>query len=256
MMADTPIYTLLMRLAGPMQSYGTIGRFNQRETATEPTKSAVIGIVTAALGLPRGTPLDDYVSLRMGVRVDRQGLAESDFQTASAFLAAKATPPALPSWSELVNYQRVIREKYPKTAVTVIQKHYLADAAFLVGLEGPEELLESIQNALRSPVFALALGRRAFPPGSPVFLPNGLCAATLEEALASRPWIAYRPWRPWERPESLRVMVEETQGASSSGHVNYRDQPLSTAPNDRRFGPRWVREYTVPCPDPDPDQTP
>jgi len=45
--------TLLLRLVGPMQSWGTTSRFDQRDTGKEPSKSGVIGLVAAALGIDR-----------------------------------------------------------------------------------------------------------------------------------------------------------------------------------------------------------
>ena len=65
--------TLLIRLAGPMQSWGTQSRFFTRDTGHEPSKSGVIGVLCAALGWGREAPLDDLARLRMGVRVDRPG---------------------------------------------------------------------------------------------------------------------------------------------------------------------------------------
>lgn len=41
--------TLLLRLAGPMQSWGTDSKFDVRRTGREPSKSGVIGLVAAAL---------------------------------------------------------------------------------------------------------------------------------------------------------------------------------------------------------------
>ena len=45
--------TLLLRLAGPMQSWGTQSRFTIRDSGLEPSKSGVIGLLCAALGKPR-----------------------------------------------------------------------------------------------------------------------------------------------------------------------------------------------------------
>src|SRR3990172_4719032 len=45
--------TLLLRLVGPMQSWGTTSRFDQRDTGKEPSKSGVIGLLAAALGIDR-----------------------------------------------------------------------------------------------------------------------------------------------------------------------------------------------------------
>ena len=45
--------TLLLRLAAPLQSWGASSKFGRRATEREPTKSGVIGLVAAALGIRR-----------------------------------------------------------------------------------------------------------------------------------------------------------------------------------------------------------
>jgi CRISPR system Cascade subunit CasD len=45
--------TLLLRMRAPMMSWGDHSRFTIRDTRREPTKSAVIGLLCAALGRPR-----------------------------------------------------------------------------------------------------------------------------------------------------------------------------------------------------------
>ena len=45
--------TLLLRLAAPLQAWGADSKFEPRKTAREPTKSGVIGLLAAALGLRR-----------------------------------------------------------------------------------------------------------------------------------------------------------------------------------------------------------
>src|SRR5574337_1235511 len=86
--------TLLLRLAGPMQSWGTTSRFDERDTQLEPSKSGVLGLICAALGRDRTQPVDDLAALRMGVRVDREGMLMRDYQTATGVLIAtgKADP--------------------------------------------------------------------------------------------------------------------------------------------------------------------
>ena len=54
-MSAHPTATLLLRLAGPMQSWGLESRFDQRDTGREPSKSGVLGLICAALGKPRTT---------------------------------------------------------------------------------------------------------------------------------------------------------------------------------------------------------
>ena len=55
------------------------------------------------------------------------------------------------------------------------ERFYLADAAFLVGLESDDaELLRQIDYRLARPVWMLYLGRKAFVPGEPVWIKDGL----------------------------------------------------------------------------------
>ena len=67
-------YTLLLRLEGPMQSWGYRSRFDYRDTALEPTRSGVIGLICAAMGIARGEDISRFDLIRrMGVRVDKEG---------------------------------------------------------------------------------------------------------------------------------------------------------------------------------------
>ena len=210
--------TLLLRLQGPMQSWGTTSRFDERDTQLEPSKSGVLGLICAALGRDRKEPLDDLVTLRMGVRVDREGTPMRDYQTATGLLLATG--------------------KVDLNRTAVSPRFFLADAAFLVGLEGPAQgQLEGIQKALGSPVWPLALGRKSFVPGMPVLLKDGLRDQDLKSALDTYPRLAAP--RRGQREDELRVMIEDP----SEGSMRM-DQPLGPFA-ERRFGPRFVKSGVV-----------
>src|SRR4030043_150082 len=88
---------LLIRLCGPMQSWGTQSRFSNRDTELEPSKSGVIGLLCAALGKPRDEreaqippSINELSALKMGVRVDREGAVKCDYHTALNVKVAKA----------------------------------------------------------------------------------------------------------------------------------------------------------------------
>ena len=76
--------TLLLRLAAPLQSWGADSKFEIRKTDREPTKSGVVGLLAAALGLRRdeADALQELGQLRFAVRVDREGSLLVDFHTA------------------------------------------------------------------------------------------------------------------------------------------------------------------------------
>lgn len=212
--------TLLLRLQGPMQSWGTTSRFDERDTQLEPSKSGVLGLVCAALGRDRCEPLEDLAALRMGVRVDREGVPMRDYQTATGVLIATG--------------------KADLRRTVVSPRFYLSDAVFLVGLEGADTtLLECIQAALRNPVWPLALGRKSFVPGMPVCLADGLRQADLLAALHD-----YPPLVPWVPDSSLRLALED----SREGSVRL-DQPVGPFA-ERRFGPRFVKQEVMHVPDP------
>lgn len=216
--------TLLLRLVGPMQSWGTTSRFDQRDTGKEPSKSGVIGLLAAALGIDRENwpDLEPLTRLSMGVRHDRSGTPKRDYQTAQHIISAD-------------------RSKIHETAITT--RDYLADAAFLVGLGSDDRaLLEKVHTALRNPVWPLALGRKSYVPSEPIWMKDGLQDAPLRDVLARWPWIVTpRKWE--ELPERLLVSFESDDGSG----VLKMDQPLSSYA-ERRFGARFVRSGWIPFP--------
>lgn len=203
--------TLLLRLAGPMQSWGTRSRFNERDTDLEPSKSGVLGLVCAALGRDRADPIGDLADLCMGVRVDRQGVLRRDYQTAQMYDPKKGY---IPSDTSLSN------------------RYYLSDAAFLVGLEGDRSLLETIHYALKNPQWTLYLGRKSYPPSKPAWIEDGLRDEDLESALKGFPRIVNG-----NAPPSYRFVMEITDGSEGSVRM---DQPLAPF-SERYFGSRRVR---------------
>ena len=216
--------TLLLRLVGTMQSWGTTSRFDQRDTGKEPSKSGVVGLLAAAMGIDRENWVDvePLTHLSLGIRHDRPGVPKCDYQTAQHIISAD-------------------RSKIHDTAVTA--RDYLADAAFLVGLVGEDRtLLERIHAALRDPVWPLALGRKSYVPSESIWMENAVQDAPLREALARCPWIAtLRKWE--EPPEKLLVSFESEDGSG----VLKMDQPLSSFA-ERRFGARFVRSEWVSFP--------
>lgn len=229
--------TLLLRLAGPMQSWGTQSRFSIRDTALEPSKSGVIGLLCAALGKPREEKPDDgfptlsqLASLKMGVRVNHPGTVKRDFQTAGG-THLKANKD-----------YGVIKADAKSRGTVVSERFYLSDADFLVGLESSDQaLLERLSNALARPYWQLCLGRKAFVPALPVYIANGLYNSELLETLKTYHCEAltkYQKHKPDEQPKQLQVIVEVTEDISNKAHEVRNDVPISFA--DRRFTIRHV----------------
>jgi len=220
--------TLLLRLAAPLQSWGADSKFEIRKTNREPTKSGVIGLLAAALGLARddGQALQRLNGLRFAVRVDQEGQLLRDYHTAN-----NPTPDQI--------WEARRRGKAPH-APYVTKRYYLADAIFLVGLESEDAaLLQQLQQALSHPVYPLFLGRRSCPPTLPLCL--GIRATGLLDALEAEPSQAPA----WRRrlPAATRIVTDAT--LSQAGAVPRQDLPLSFSPIHRQFGFRLVREFPV-----------
>lgn len=74
--------TLTIKLTGPLQSYGNEATFSRRTSYHYPSKSAVIGLIAAALGYRRGDlRIKRLNELKMAVRIDQPGRTLTDFQT-------------------------------------------------------------------------------------------------------------------------------------------------------------------------------
>lgn len=196
-----------------MQSWGSESMYDNRETDSMPTKSGVIGIIAAALGMKRNESLEELQSLGFGVRIDLQGIKLNDFQ---------------------------ITEMGEKLNSNLSNRAYLSDAIFLVGLESAnKEFLKKIEDALKYPKYSVFLGRRSCPPTQPLVL--GIRNSELYPSLLDENWLV-----PEWRQESLfrytdnlylRIIMDSIQGSSVK-----KDVPLSFSPFKREYGYRYVKE--------------
>lgn len=146
-----PVRGVALRLHGPLQSWGgpTVG--DDRPTLAFPTRSGVLGLVGACMGILRSDQarlLDLARGARVHVRVDAPGTPMVDDQTIQGHPAASPTRQTIQS-----------------------KRSYLCDASFaVVVVPGPSVRVEQIVDALRSPVFSPFLGRRHCVPSTPLLL--------------------------------------------------------------------------------------
>ncbi len=204
---------LLLRFAAPLQSWGADSKFETRRTNREPTKSAVIGMLSAAVGLRRDQTeeLERLNNLRFGVRVDKEGALLVDFHMA--------------------------KNSEKRNADYLTYRHYLQDAVFLVGIECEDiKILEELKHALRRPAFPLYLGRRSCPPTLPLLL--GIRQGNLLEVLQKEPPLCERV-----EAESLRIVIDAEPGEYGSAVL--KDVPISFDSQHRQYGYRSAKEIYV-----------
>lgn len=214
----------LLRLEGPQQSWGLSSRFDERDTALEPTKSGVVGVCAAALGIQRSDveQLRRLARLRMAVRVDRPGTLSFDYQTAGG--------------GTFNGGRYGVRKADGGFGGTVVSRRsYLADASFLAALGGEDhDLVVEIDRALRNPHWPLFLGRRAFVPSTSVAA--GIFDGAPESALSTVQALARGQKR-------VRMMVEvEADGLPRN------DQPVSFVSDSRTYSTRLVADREIELP--------
>ncbi|UVS78393.1 type I-E CRISPR-associated protein Cas5/CasD [Actinokineospora sp. UTMC 2448] len=212
---------LVLRLAAPLQSWGTDSRFVRRGTDRAPSRSGVIGMLAAAKGLRRTDPLEDLLQLRIGVRTEQPGRIERDFQTA--------------------------RSRDGSVSMPLSYRFYLADAVFAVAIEGPEQLLLGLREALRRPVFPVYLGRRSCPPAG--VLDHGLHDGDIARVLESLPWLA-SPAVQRAAAATVQLTISRDCAPDTPGSEVVRDDPISFDPAHRQWGWRSVTRYPVTVPNP------
>lgn len=239
--------TLALRLAGPLQSWGTRSEFNRRETDLRPSKSGVLGLLAAAQGRPRDADITDLIHLRLGVRVDFPGSVLRDFHTVSNYQGG-------PLLSASVKKSGEQKPTSPAKYTGVTQRMYLQDAVFLAAVQGPRDLVEALGRAVRRPTFPLALGRRSCVPAQPLLILHDgkdVWDADLDGVLETAPWQVSPAIRrrladrsrgidPVRRLPTTVEVVDGTPGADIT-----TDVPVSFSPRARGFTTRSVRHGWV-----------
>lgn len=218
--------TLFLRLEGPLQAWGERARWGVRDSATEPTKSGVVGLLACALGLQADEDIQALSrQVRVGVRCDLPGELLRDYHTVvGGVLCAEGKIKRTQKTGEI---ETVVSERY-----------YLADASFLVAVQAPPELIARLAEAVQHPHWPIYLGRKSCVPSRPVFQGTG-DYPTLVDALQAAPRCEH--W-PANEPMRVRAVVE----CAPREGVRRRDEIVSRA--FRTYTTRYTREEELEFP--------
>ncbi|WP_128381291.1 type I-E CRISPR-associated protein Cas5/CasD [Streptomyces cavernae] len=222
---------LLLRLAGPLQSWGERSAFaRDRDTAGLPTRSGIIGMFAAAEGIPRDDPhaLAHYETLQLTVRVDRPGVRLVDYHTVGGGQPKERTAATSTGGN--------------KGAAVITNRHYMADAVFVIAVTGPDQRIARIADALHQPHWSPYLGRRACVPDEP-FLLRASVNDPVEELLRHVP-LSPDPARPAATDGTMPVMFlwEQPPDAQPDPDVFafLHDTPRSFAQHGRSHSKRHI----------------
>jgi len=231
-----------------MQSWGSASRFTRRTTELFPTKSGIIGLLAAALGVDKYKPDEARAIARLAalhcsvITLPRKPrgrtvpiLRLEDYHTIGA------------AYDEDDRWQRqmMVHTAEPKRKLRKISgmycpetsiRHYLLDARFGVLLEGDKALLQEAAAALRNPRWGVWLGRKCCLPASPVLV---AIAKTRDEA--SRTLLARAGYEE-STPLAHFDRVEDAGLADDQAEV-LNDTPTAFgAPIGQRHAPRRIRK--------------
>ncbi len=173
---------LMMNLIGGLASFGGVAPGGVRDTEREATRSALLGLCAAALGLRRDEverQREWANALQFAVRVDAGAQLMRDYHTAQA-----------PVESALKGRPRQTRRdelRVPKDDLNTVlsDRYYYANYVATVGIHsGAAQRLDELAAALRRPKFVLYLGRKSCPLAWPLS-PLQVEASDWVEALAA-----------------------------------------------------------------------
>jgi CRISPR system Cascade subunit CasD len=215
--------TILLKFSGPLQAWGIGSHFETRDTDRYPSKSAVIGLIGASLGISRDDEenIVKLNSLQFAVRIDQPGQIVKDFQIAT-------------------KYKDLYKEKFDRTYVS--NRYYLQDAVFMVAISSDDDsYIEMIDEAIRNPYYATFMGRRSLPVNADfiqgVFDEDGI------SLLKSYPWQAMDFYKK-KGSEPLEVYSDGEMVDSRESFLK-QDRVISFSQKRRKHGYRLVKRIEV-----------
>ncbi len=240
---------LLFRLYGPMASWGDIAVGENRPSLPHPSKSAVLGMVAAAVGIKRDEE-DKQQQLSVGygfsVLVHSIGTPLSDYHTVQVPSSGTGRN------RRTFNTRRDEIVSMPKHNLNTIlsRRDYRLDAFYTVVLwqrDGAPYELKELADKLNAPVYHLYIGRKSCPLALPVKA-QVVNAASIKEAFTKAEFPILEELQPLFGGRNNPMLYWEygvESGIEPQHTFSRRDLPLSRK--------RWQfdirREYQSPYPE-------
>lgn len=214
---------LLLTYYAPMGAMGEIAPGERRMAFSRPARSAILGLLAAALGFARDDPGHGNLDRGLGyaVRTDVPGRPFTDYHTAQA-----------PQQKRGQTWRTRHDELNAESLNTVLSvREWRIDALYTIALwERPDAAIgvEAIRAALLRPRFALYAGRKAGPLGLPL-APRLVEAPSLLSAFTSDPL-------PPERRQVIDGIAQRLRGpaALTAGEIAF-DLDGDGVPQPRRI---------------------
>lgn len=168
-MADTLVFTL----AATLGAMGEFAGHERRGSLTWPGRSAIIGLIGAAMGIRRDGDFSVLDGLGMAVAIFDAGVPLRDYHTVQTVPAAIVKHPQ--------SRPDALRRGRGRLNTVLTSRDYRIGLLYGVAVrDGP---LDEIAQALERPVFQLYLGRKSCPLAAPL-APRRVATDDPAEALA------------------------------------------------------------------------
>ncbi|MBK8667657.1 MAG: type I-E CRISPR-associated protein Cas5/CasD [Burkholderiales bacterium] len=203
---------LVFTLSANLGAMGEFAGHERRGSLDWPGRSAIIGLLGAALGLRRTDDFSELEQLRMAVAIFGDTTPLRDFHTVQTVPTAKARRPQ--------SRPQALRDARGDLNTIITLRDYRCTPLYGVALwgAGVDTLLARVQQALLRPAYVLYLGRKSCPLSAPL-APRQVQADTPQQALAH---IALPPWR---RGETAHRMAAD-DALAAEHHQQRQDQAL------------------------------
>lgn len=250
---------LLFRVYGPMASWGEIAVGEMRHSEIKPSKSALLGLLAAALGITREQDAEQEAlanGYRFGIKMLSTGQVMRDYHTAQA-------PDSVGKFRYRTRRDELVVGR-ARLGTVLSSREYRTDSQALVALCANQHTtwsLSQLAEALKRPRFHLYLGRKSCPLSAPLN-PQILQADGFRAALdgyqagellkVKQEWEGERRWLPndkeslyfWEGEIADFAVIGEIFQPDAVQLLRRHDQPLSRS--RWQFQPRaeyfWVAE--------------
>ncbi|MDG6249204.1 type I-E CRISPR-associated protein Cas5/CasD [Methanocalculus sp.] len=161
---------LVFHLYGVMASWGDTAVGEYRPTHDHPTRSAVLGMVAAALGIRREEEkrLNELNNgYHVAVRLDRPGKLLRDYHTTQVPRSGSGKRK-----KDFATRKEELNAPEKDISTILSSRDYHCDAVYTICLwlknNNPPHRLEELRDALNTPEFVLYLGRKSCPPALPL----------------------------------------------------------------------------------------
>ena len=204
---------LIFTLTAALAAHGDLAGHERRGTLGWPGRSALLGLLGAALGLERGGDFATLDALHLAVAVFDEGRVLRDYHTVMTVPTAVAKRPQ--------SRPEALRAAGVRTNTTVTLRDYRMAALYGVAVWGGD--LGPLLNALERPGFTLYLGRKSCPLAAPL-------GARIVESVGPAEAMMSLQLPPWRAGWVADRMALDAGDCVDAQYIEERqDQPIDRA---------------------------